>query len=123
GPGIREDAVRVPARDLGRPVARAAVDDHELLAPGDALEAAREVPLLVLTDDEAREPRRRSRRRRADAPRVLARGRRPDALRPRAARRAVGARVGREEAQPIRRRRGPPERPRELYEILHAAPA
>ena len=48
-------AVRELARDLERAVRRAAVDDDDLVAPGDALEAGAMFVLLVLADDDRRD--------------------------------------------------------------------
>src|SRR5207253_10195930 len=99
-PGMEQDPVGEPARDGDRPIGGAAVDDDELVAPGDAREAALDHPLLVLRDHRAGDAGRRP----ADsgqATRALARRRppdRPDPLPPLGPR-AIRSEVGDEEPQ------------------------
>src|ERR1044072_3197356 len=52
GPVADEDAVGERAHDVERPVRRMRVDDDDLVAPIDALEAGADVVLLVEADDD-----------------------------------------------------------------------
>src|SRR5262249_47310729 len=56
-PGVVQHAVGEASGEGDGPVLRAAVDYHDLVAPGDALEAGDDRDFLVLADDRTRETR------------------------------------------------------------------